>query len=407
MDPTLDACPTGGLPAHARVLDGPGVWLEGDAVDQLARVARTPGCVAAVGLPDLHPGPGTPIGATFAFEGRIWPALVGGDMGCGVRLVALDRVKASGDALERRVRAELASDPLDGVDAGRLLACVWRDGPRGLLDVPGIPDDLAELAEGEAPGDGPVGDEPDPGYGHQLGSVGGGNHFLELARVHRVVDRSAAAQIGLERGGYAVIAHSGSRGLGKRLASDWDNVVLAERDAEPWLRQLRGAIHFARANRLILCWRMLRAVGAARPGRIAGSLDLTHNTVEAHAGRWLHRKGSAPAEEGRLTVVLGSRGAESWLMRGCGSEACLCSVAHGAGRRYDRGRALALMKHRYRRAELARTDAGGRVICDDREALYAEHPDCYKAILPVIDALEAHGAATRVASTIPLVTVKQ
>lgn len=394
------------MPLHVRVVDGPGVWLEGEAVDQLVRVARTPGCVAAVGLPDLHPGPGTPIGATFAFEGVVWPALVGGDMGCGVRLVTLPRLKVKGDPLERRVREAFDGEPLPGIDRAELLAAAWHDGPRGLLALPGLPDDLLELAALEPEGEGDVAGTPDPGYGFQLGTVGGGNHFLELAAVRAVVDRGAAASLGLTRDSFVVIAHSGSRGLGKRLASGWANVVLAAADAAPWFRELRGATNFARTNRFLLCWRMLRAVGAARPGRIRGQLDITHNTVVADGTRFLHRKGSAPAEADQLTVVLGSRGSPSWLMKGCGAPGCLCSVAHGAGRRTDRGRAIALMKSRYRRSELTRTAAGGRVICDDPEALYAEHPDAYKDIDPIIDALEAAGAATRVAATVPLVTVK-
>jgi hypothetical protein len=104
----------------------------------------------------------------FAFEGRLWPALIGGDMGCGVRLATLPRLKARGDALERRVRAELDEDPLVDVDPAALLAAAWHRGPRGLAEVDGVPEDLAELAAIEPEGEPDVGAEPDPGYGYQL-----------------------------------------------------------------------------------------------------------------------------------------------------------------------------------------------------------------------------------------------
>lgn len=396
---------------HVRVIEGPGVWMEGEALQQLHRVASHPACVAAAGMPDLHPGPGTPIGATVALEGTLWPALLGGDLGCGVRLVALPRVKAKGDALLRRAEAELAGPPLPEVDPAALMAAVWVQGPRGLADVRGVPDDLAAFAALEPGPDGPVGPVPEADFARQLGTVGGGNHFLELSQVASVADRTVAEHAGLSRQGWAVVAHSGSRGLGKHLAGRWGGAVFAEADAGPWLADARGAVHFARANRLVLAWRMLRIAGMARPGRVRGTIDLGHNVVERHTlgGRsvWLHRKGSAPAHTGQLTVVLGSRGAPTWVMRGTGDEACLCSVAHGAGRKMDRASTVALMRHRYHRAELRRTALGGRVLCDDRDALYAEHPDAYKAIEPVVAALEAAGAAHRVASLHPVLTVKR
>jgi len=396
---------------HVRVIDGPGVWMEGEALRQLQRVAAHPACVAAAGMPDLHPGPGTPIGASVALERTLWPALLGGDLGCGVRLVALKRVKARGDDLLRRMDVELLHFPLDDADPAALMEAVWTRGPRGLLGLVGVPDSLQAFADEEPASPGEVGPVPDAVFARQLGTVGGGNHFLELARVHTVTDADAAAGAGLKKGGYAVLAHSGSRGLGKHLAGRWGGAVLDEADAGPWLADVRGAVNFARTNRLVLCWRMLKVVGMARPGRVSGSLDLGHNVVEPQTlgGRpvWVHRKGSAPAHAGQLTVVLGSRGAPSWVMQGRGESSCLCSVAHGAGRKLDRGKAVALMRHRYKRAELRHTDLGGRVLCDDRDALYAEHPDCYKPIEPVIEALEQAGAASRVAALHPLLTVKR
>jgi release factor H-coupled RctB family protein len=397
---------------HVTVLDGPGVWMEGDALDQLERVAATPSCVAAAGMPDLHPGPNSPIGATVALKNTLWPALLGGDLGCGVRVMTVSKVKAKGDDLERRMQREMEDRfPLAEADPEELMAAVWARGPAGLVGLPGVPEGLQGFAAAIPERTDPVGPVPDADFASQLGTVGGGNHFLELSRVVQVTDRDAADSIGCRKNRFAVVAHSGSRALGKHLASKWGAGQLAEADAAPWLADLAGAVNFARTNRLVLCWRMLRVIGASRTSRVLGSIDVDHNTAErsdhATGPVWLHRKGSAPAYADQLTVVLGSRGSASWIMKGTGSEGCLCSVAHGAGRKFDRSRSIALIKHRYKRSEMVRTSLGGRVMCDDRDALYAEHPDCYKAIEPVVAALEAHGAATRVAALHPMLTVKR
>ena len=154
------------LPDHTRLLGGAKVHFEAEALDQLATVSRLPRCVRAVGLPDLHPGPGIPIGAAFALDGEVRPLLVGGDAGCGVRLFAAPRVKASGDALERRVREATDGPALPEVDPGLALRAAWSQGPRGLATLPGVPESLAELDEVVAAADAAQGEA-------QLGVVWG------------------------------------------------------------------------------------------------------------------------------------------------------------------------------------------------------------------------------------------
>lgn len=405
------------LPDNTRLIANDKVWMEGEALDQLARVARFPGCVCAVGQPDLHPGAGIPLGASFAFQDAVHPHLVGSDAGCGVRVFAVPKVKALGDQLERRVMAATDEEPLPDLDPMALLDAAWQKGPRGLASVPGIPDGLASLAEVDPEDDGPFSAIPSsptpdlPGAIGALGTIGGGNHFLELSRVATVIDRLEAARSGLTRGEFAVVAHSGSRGLGKMLSSKWGNEVLTGERLQLYLQELAGTVRFARSNRLVLAWRMLNAIGAGRAERVGGTFDVTHNTVVpgVFSGQpiWLHRKGAAPAEEGQTTIVLGSRGAPSWVMVGSGREDALWSVAHGAGRRLGRNEAVGKLKPRYTRASLLRTELGGRVLCDDTELLYAEHPDCYKDIEPVVESLEQAGVARRVAALHPVITVKR
>lgn len=413
MNPTDTArLELAGLPDNARIIAGPDVWLETNAVDQLARVAGLPACRRAVGLPDLHAGRGIPIGAAFAFEGEIRPRLVGGDAGCGVRVVAVRKLKAKGDALLRRLDGAMQGPALPECDPRALLDAVWRAGPRGLAAVDGAPRSLAEWAAGEPEFEAPEGPPPDdPTFARQIGTVGGGNHFVELSRVDQVVDKAAGRALGLSAGGWAVVAHSGSRGLGGALAREWGGEALTDPARQAaYLDRLRGALNYARANRMVLAWRILSVVGAAKASRITGDFDLVHNTV-CHApdgsGAWLHRKGAAPAAADQPTVVLGSRGAPSWVMLGAGSSDSLWSVAHGAGRKMARGEAVAKLRTRYDRRSLSRTSSGGHVFCDDAQLLYAEHPDAYKPVEPVVESLEAAGCARRVAALVPFANFKQ
>jgi release factor H-coupled RctB family protein len=412
----------GNLPDNAALLASESVWMEGAALEQLARVAALEGCVRAVGMPDLHPGPTVPIGVAVGFADRIYPQLVGGDAGCGVRVASFAKLKLKGDRLEQRIREATDSPPLPDLDCSAAVRAVWRSGPRGLIGVPGVPDSLAELAASLDPeGDDhlpPSGELPEvfaelaEHYGEALGSIGGGNHFVELAHIERVFGERDDPRWGLVRGEFAIVAHSGSRGLGTALAHRWGHDCLSTVEQRgTYLAELAGACRYARANRVILSWRLLDALGAAKPGRVRGSFDLIHNDVAREQVEqrelWVHRKGCAPAHAEQPTVVLGTRGTASYVMRGLGQPGCLCSVAHGAGRRMTRSEARAKIAHKYARKSLTRTACGSRVICDDKDLLYEEHPDAYKNIEDVVESLEHAGAATRVAMLVPMLTVKR
>lgn len=409
------------LPAHARLIANRDVWMEGDGVAQLAKTAALPGCVAAAGMPDLHVGKG-PVGAVLATRGRVYPHLLGGDVGCGVSVLATSEDAKNRDTIERRVRKAWDEDPLEGCDPRAVLEAAWGRGVAGIAELEGAPDALRALARVASAGGAPEGEDGErsaswaaedlgSGYEAALGTIGGGNHFVEIARVDQVRDAGAAGRLGLERGCLAVIAHSGSRGLGSALARRWGDATLEGAAIGDYLRHVAGARRFAQVNRFLLGYRMLRALGAARASKIAGSFEVTHNDVrlESVGGlpAWVHRKGAAPAHAGIATIVLGSRGAPSWVLTGTGSEVGLRSVAHGAGRRMGRAEALSKLKGKYRRSELSTTKLGGRVVCDDADLLYEEHPDAYKPIEPVVASLIDAGLAAPVASLVPVVTVKR
>lgn len=402
------------LPSHARLFARDDVWMETNAVEQFARVAELEGCVRAAAMPDLHAGKG-PIGAVFAFQERILPYLVGGDAGCGVLLMSTTASGMAPDKLERRIRDALDTDVLEDCDPLEVFDAAWAKGPNGLANVAGVPDEIGALAELQADIDlGPSGDSlpyRDPSHGKALGSVGGGNHFAEVTRVGSVSDEASADVLGLEKGSLVALVHTGSRGLGAQIGRRYGETFLTGEAIDVYLGDLAGAVRFAKTNRFLVACRLLKAMGALRPDKIRGTIEIVHNTIRrenlAGSRAYVHRKGAAPAANGEATVVLGSRGAPSWVLLGSGHEGALSSVAHGAGRRMNRSDARKKLAFRYKRAELSRTAHGGRIVCDDVDLLYEEHPDAYKPIEPVVASLVEEGVAAPVASLLPVITIKQ
>jgi release factor H-coupled RctB family protein len=251
----------------------------------------------------------------------------------------------------------------------------------------------------------------DPSHGRALGSIGSGNHFAEITRVDKVVDEALADSLGIEKGCLLALVHTGSRGLGAQVARRYGEVALSGEAISAYLGELAGAVRFAQANRFLVACRLLRALGAIRRDKVSGGMEIVHNTIRyekvGSSPAYIHRKGAAPAALGEATIVLGSRGAPSWVLLGQGHEGALASVAHGAGRRMTRTEARGKISNRYKRAELSRTPHGGRIVCDDADLLYEEHPDAYKPIEPVVASLVDEGLAIPIASLMPVVTVKQ
>ncbi|UVO28707.1 RNA ligase RtcB family protein [Bradyrhizobium arachidis] len=346
-------------------------WIEGAAVRQLESVAAISGVRAVAGMPDLHPGKFGPVGCAILAD-RIHPAFVGSDAGCGMALFALDLPA-------RKLRVEKAAErlrkigrPYDGDIAGEIEA--------------------AEL--------------PPSDFDGALGTIGGGNHFCELQIVEEVFD----ASFGIDRQRAYILAHSGSRGLGHALLEQQMSEGLGPIDpasdkGRAYLHAHDHALRWASVNRRLIARRAAQAL------RCDAELvcQCSHNCVEHRADGLLHRKGAAPSDRG-IVVVPGSRGALSYLVEplaGAPPEA-LASIAHGAGRKYDRtsmmGRVGATKSDRER---LTRNPFGGQVICDDRALLVEEAPEAYKSIAGVIADLASFGLARAVASFRPVVTVKK
>jgi tRNA-splicing ligase RtcB len=436
---------------------------EDRSLEQLQNVAALPGIVgAAMAMPDVHQGYGFPVGgvaATAATEGVVSPGGVGYDINCGVRLLALPLTEQELGA--RRV--DLVHQISRGVPAGPgrhgalqlhrpELDRVLVEGARALVERHGIgtEDDLEHSESGGClAGADPVAVSArahERGAG-QLGTMGSGNHFVEVQSVQRVIDEDAATAFGLRPGQVTVLIHSGSRGLGHQICSDYVKrmdaaiarygIALPDRElactplsspeGREYMTAMSAAANFAWANRQAIAHRVREAVGDTLGPAVAQKTrqiyDVAHNVakIETHGERELcvHRKGAtrafpAGSEEvpaayrgvGQPVFIPGSMGTSSFVLRGMPGSMrwSFGSACHGAGRRMSRTGA----RKRIRGAELRREleQRGIVVRCPSQRGLAEEAPFAYKDVERVVSVVERVGLASAVAQLRPLGVVK-
>lgn len=369
---------------RVRVITNERVWLEDAALEQLRITARLPHIREAVGLPDLHPGRGYPVGAAFFSVHHFYPALVGGDIGCGMGLWQTD------------LRAHVASASKLEKQLGNI------DGPlpEGLKE-----DALAQLRE--------IATEHLPAtfhmLGESLGTIGGGNHFAELQLVDAVYDEAA----GIDKKRVHLLVHSGSRGLGGAIlrahVEQFGHAGLAADSlaARDYLAQHDAALEYASLNRIWIARRILQAMRA----KAQYLLDVSHNHVVparfCGADGFLHRKGATPADQG-MVMIPGSRGDFSYLvMPLVDCHDALDSLAHGAGRKWARSDCVGRLAHKFKSDELRKTRFGSTVVCSDKELLYEEAPQAYKDVDGVVASLVDAGLVRLIARFKPLLTYKK
>ncbi|EDM28005.1 hypothetical protein LNTAR_11651 [Lentisphaera araneosa HTCC2155] len=347
-------------------------WIEGSALEQLKQTASLPGMKLAVGLPDLHPGRGNPIGATFYSEGIFYPYLVGGDIGCGMGLWQ-SQLKVRKTKRDRWVQK------------------------LGNLGSPWQGDREAFVQEQKL-----------PQWDDALGTIGGGNHFAELQKIEVVFDQELFEKAGLSKDYLQLMVHSGSRGLGQAILRRHTSrfgaagLICGSEEAESYLQKHNYALQWAEANRQLIAKRFLDALGS-QGQRIA---DINHNTLTPWKQGWLHRKGAAPGDKG-IVLIPGSRGSLSYIVRPIGDlDFSACSLAHGAGRKWNRSQCKARFSPRFRVKDLQQTSLGSRVICEDKELLYEELPEAYKNIDVVIQDLVDFGLIEVIASLRPVISYK-
>jgi tRNA-splicing ligase RtcB len=435
---------------------------EDRALEQVANVATLPGIVrASMAMPDVHWGYGFPVGGVAATDvadgGVISPGGVGFDVCCGVRLLrsslavtdVMPRIADLLHELGKRIPRGTGRGGLMDLD-GDMLRDVLARGVDALLDLGvGEPLDASHCEDGgklDAADPDAVSERAMLRGVEQLGSLGGGNHFLEVQAVDEIFDSRAAQAMGLQAGTVAVMMHTGSRGLGHQVCTDevrvFDAVMqrfgitvpdrqlacgpVESPEGSRYLAAMSAAANFARANRHALT-HQTRECFATVFGPDFGGLplvyDVAHNLakLEEHDGRTLcvHRKGATRAfgpghpelphtyrDVGQPVLIPGSMGTESYVLVGTaeGRGKSFGSTCHGAGRAMSRTQAKKRMSGR----DLARSLAEAGVLVDATQPglLAEEAPYAYKDVSTVVETCEGARLSRKVARLRPLAVVK-
>ena len=445
-----------------------GAIRKDQAPDQVANVATLPGIQSAsFAMPDIHWGYGFCIGGVCATDpaegGVISPGGVGYDINCGVRLcktnLFLDDVSHH---LRELVKGLFHTIP-SGVgrtgkykfDAKETRELMGRGASYAVGRELGVPRDLANIeANGRIDGGDPdeVSDHAVKRGSQQCGTLGSGNHFLEVQVVDRICDEETAKAFGLELNQVCVMIHSGSRGLGYQVCDDAlvsfrdapkkYGIVLPDRqlacapadspEGRKYIAAMRAAANFGFCNRQLLM-HQAREVFAEVFGRSWEDLgmellyDVAHNiakleehTVEGKKKMvWVHRKGATRAfpaghpelprqfqKTGQPVIIPGDMGRASWVLAGApGSMArTFGSTCHGAGRAMSR--TAALKDGIGRRIDKELEARGVIAMSASRQGLAEEQPKAYKLVDDVVDTVHEAGLSTKVARMRPIGVIK-
>jgi len=432
--------------------------------EQLRNVASLPGIVkAAYAMPDAHWGYGFPIGGVAAFDaddgGIVSAGGVGYDISCGVRCLytrmSVDEVLAVqqplADTLYDKIPAGLGSTGairLAQSDMDKMLV----GGARWAIEQGwGEHDDLARIEEtGRMDGARPdcVSDQAKKRQRDEMGTLGSGNHYLEVQKIVHVYDAQAAGAFGLFENEVVISIHCGSRGLGHQIGTEFlkkmaitahaHGIALPERElacapihssvGEEYLGAMRAAINCALANRQILTHLTREAFAHVLPGtRLPLFYDVSHNTckVEQHmvdgARRrlYVHRKGATRAfgpghpdvpeafrAVGQPVLIGGSMGTASYVLAGMaeGEARSFSSACHGAGRAMSRHQAFKTWKGQQVIDELA--TRGIFIRSPSARGIAEEAPGAYKNVSAVVEAAEQAGLARKVVRLEPLICIK-
>ncbi len=432
------------------------------ALQQVANVATLPGIVeASYAMPDLHWGYGFPIGGVAATDpaegGVVSPGGVGFDISCGVRLLVSNHTRAESTGRLEPLMDLLAAAIPRGMGRGGVLPVADAEVLEGILVGGsayavqhgfGVPADLTFCEDaGAVSGADPAAVSAralERGRA-QVGSLGSGNHFLEVQAVDQIYDSSAAEAMGLRPDLVCVMIHCGSRGLGHQICSDYVCTMLSamrghgisvpdqqlacapvmSAGGQRYLTAMAAAANYGRANRQLLTHATRRAFADAGLGELSLLYDVSHNLakLETHTvdGRprqlCVHRKGAtrafppghaelpAPIRAiGQPVLVPGSMGTASYVLVGVAGGAAFHSACHGAGRVLSRHAAARRTQGAQLRRELAA--AGVLVRGSTSRGLAEEAPAAYKDVDEVVHACQQARLADPVARLVPIGVVK-
>ena len=441
--------------------------LEAQAIDQVANVATLPGIVkASMAMPDIHTGYGFSIGGVAAFdlkEGIISPGGVGYDINCGVRLLRSNLQKNEVIAKISDIVNVLYNEIPSGVGSKGKIRLgpddekkILRKGTRWAVEQGfGDAGDLEKIESGgciEGADPSLISNKAYERGRAQQGTLGSGNHFLEVQYVDEIYDERAANSLGIFKGQVTLMIHTGSRGFGHQVCTDFLEVMekaakkyaielpdkelacapFASAEAQDYLSAMRAAANYAWANRqCIMHWSreaFMKVLGLS-PGKLGMTLiyDVAHNIakIEEHTvnGKKIslavHRKGATRAfppghpelpaayrSIGQPVLIPGDMGRASFIL--LGTEKAMIetfgSTCHGAGRLMSRHQAIKKAKGRKIWREME--EKGIIVRSAGRETLAEEMSEAYKDISDVVDVVHAAGISTKVARLRPMGVIK-
>ncbi len=424
------------------------------SLEQLANGATLPGIVkAALAMPDIHQGYGLPVGgvvATDAEQGVVSPGAIGFDINCGVRLLATGlgatdlapRLGPLVDALFSAIPTGVGAQGRQSLSPTELRQVMAKGAAWAVERGWGEPEDVERLeSNGRIPGADPehVSSQALDRGRRQVGTLGSGNHFLEVQVVDEVYDTAAAERFGVRGGQVTVMIHTGSRGLGHQVCTDYLRVTeralkrygitvpdrqlacapVDSEEARTYLGAMRSAANFAFANRQLLTHWTREVFGrvlglSPRQLDMRVVYDVAHNIAKEEEyeveGRrrmlLVHRKGATRAFPGQPVLVPGDMGRYSFLLQGTevAMRETFGSTCHGAGRLMSRTAAVKAARGRSIAQELEARGVLARAT--GRDALAEEMPEAYKDVKDVVDVVHRFGISTRVARLRPVAVIK-
>lgn len=421
------------------------------SLEQLINVATLPGIQKwALAMPDAHEGYGFPVGGVAAFDARggvISPGGIGYDINCGVRLLRTSISKSEAEPLLRDLGRVIFAEVPSGVGRGGKLSLKGRDldavligGAQRILELGyAEKDDMAHIeSEGKLAGADPalISERAKARGRDQLGTMGAGNHFVEVGHVEEIFDQDVAKKLSLFQGQLTVLIHTGSRGLGHQVATDYIRVMskampsygialpdrelacapFSSKEGQQYFAAMKAAANFAWANRQLITFETREAFKRVwgKAAELSVVYDVAHNIAkveeyEIDGNRKevvVHRKGANRAFPGQPVIIPGSMGTASYVLTGqeLSLNESFGSSCHGAGRRMSRTQARKRVSAAAISEELA--DQGIVINAGSKQGLVEEAPIAYKNIDDVVNVIHEAGIAKKVARLRPLAVIK-
>ena len=411
------------------------------SVEQLINTATLPGIINySMAMPDIHEGYGFPIGGVAAMDienGVISPGGVGYDINCGMRLLRSEIFEKDITPYLDRLATEIQREVPSGLGKGRQIKLsidaldkILEGGAKKLVEQGyGEKEDIENCESNgfieKADPDAVSNHAKDRGR-DQVGTLGSGNHFLEIQKVNEIFDEETAKKFGLFKNQIVIMIHTGSRGLGHQIATDYIkimmramtkyNINLPDRElactpfesleGQKYFKAMSAGANFAWANRQMIAHYIRKAwKEVVGDHKLITLYDVAHNIAKIESNMIVHRKGATRAFPGQPVLIPGSMGTASYVLVGTeqGKEA-FYSTCHGAGRTMSRHAAIRALSGQEIVNQLKAK--GILVKCYSMRGIAEEAPQAYKNIDEVVEVVHQAGLSKKVARLVPLAVIK-